>query len=169
MKPVVGREFNPYYSAYIDKIASNTILEVLKIGLDKSLALYLSIPEDKWNFSYAEGKWSIKEIVQHLLDSERVFAYRALCIARREGNELPGYDHDDYVSNSNANSRTKESLIEEYKTVRKSTILLFETFGDDTLLQIGIANGNPMSVRALGYVIAGHEQHHNSVIKERYL
>lgn len=169
MKLLEGVEFNPYYSAYINLVSEKSLLESLKNGLATSKAFYTSILENKWDYCYAEGKWTIKEIVQHLIDAERVFAYRSLCIARKERNSLPGFDHDLYLKNSNANSKNKENLIQEYEMVRKASIALFETFNTEMLKQIGIANNSPISVRALGYIIAGHEKHHNNVIFERYL
>ena len=128
-----------------------------------------SIAKDKWSFSYAEGKWTIKEILLHLIDAERVFAYRTLCVSRKEELELPGFDHDEYLKNSNAKSRSHESLIEEYEAVRKASISLFKSFDEETLSYLGVANGSAISVKGLAYIIAGHELHHNSVIKERYL
>ena len=169
MKPIEGKEFNPYYSSYVNKVTGSTVADILQNGLASSLAFYKSIPEDKWSFSYAEGKWTIKEILLHLIDAERVFAYRTLCVSRKEELELPGFDHDEYLKNSNANSRSIESLIEEYEAVRKASISLFKSFGEETLNFLGVANGSPISVRALAYIIAGHELHHNGVIKERYL
>ena len=169
MKPVEVVEYNPYYSSYVEKVTESSVTEGLKNSFETSLAFYKSIPDDKWEYRYAEGKWTIKEILQHLIDAERVFAYRAMCIARGETNGLPGYDHDAYLNNSNANSRSHENLMQEYTAVRQATLILFETFNDDTLLFKGTANGSPISVRALGFIIAGHEKHHNSVISERYI
>lgn len=164
-----SEEFNSYYSPYINLVAHKDIVTSLQQNLEEALAFYKTIPEEKWLFSYADGKWTIKEVVQHLLDTERVFAYRALCFSRKDNVELPGFDQDDYLINSNANSRSKESLIEEYISIRKATITLFNYFSDEMLIQIGVASNNPLSVRAAGYIIVGHEKHHNNVIKERYL
>jgi uncharacterized damage-inducible protein DinB len=169
MKPLEGKEFDPYYSVYINKVDGKTVVDILQSGLDNSLNFYKTIPEDKWSFSYAKGKWTIKEILLHLIDVERVFAYRAFCVSRKEKLELPGFDHDEYLKNSNANSRSVESLLEEYVAVRKASITLFKSFNLETLEYLGVANGSPISARALAYIIAGHELHHNGVIKERYL
>ena len=111
-------------------MAHKDIVTSLQQNLEEALAFYKTIPEEKWLFSYADGKWTIKEVVQHLLDTERVFAYRALCFSRKDNVELPGFDQDDYLINSNANSRSKESLIEEYISIRKATIhclIIFRT------------------------------------------
>ena len=169
MKPIEGKEFNPYYSSYVNKVKDSTVVDILQNSFDNSLAFYTSIAEEKWNFSYAEDKWTIKEILLHLIDTERIFAYRALCVSRKEKLELPGFDHDEYLKNSKANSRSHNSLIEEYETVRKASISLFKSFDLETLKFLGVANGSPISVKALAYIIAGHEHHHNSVIRERYL
>ena len=164
-----ANEYNVYYSNYIDLVKHSNLLEGLKEGFNKTLLFYESIPEGKLDFGYAVGKWTIKEIIQHLLDTERVFAYRALCFARKESIALPGFNQDDYLANSNANSRRKSDLINEYKAIRNATIVLFESFTDEMLKQIGVASGSSMSARAAGYIIIGHETHHCNIIRERYL
>ena len=162
-------EFNSYYAPYINLVEHKDNVLSLQQNFQDTLSFYKSIPEEKWLFSYADGKWTIKEVIQHLLDTERVFAYRALCFSRKDNVELPGFDQDEYLINSNANSRSKESLIEEYVSIRNATITLFNSFSDEMFLQIGVASNNPLSVRAAGYIIAGHEKHHCNIIKERYL
>jgi uncharacterized damage-inducible protein DinB len=121
------------------------------------------------NYKYADNKWTIKDMLLHIVDAERVFAYRALRFARADNTNLPGFEHNDYVDRSNANYRSKSSLLNEYNAQRASTIQLFTNFTEEMLLQTGIASGNPMSVRALGFVIAGHEIHHCHIIKKHYL
>ena len=162
-------EFNSYYAPYINLVESKDIIVSLEKSFEETLSFYSSIPEDKWLYSYAEGKWTINEVVQHLLDTERVFAYRALCFSRKDIIELPGFDQDEYLINSNANSRSKESIIEEYESVRNATITLFKSFSEEMLIQIGVASNSPLSVRASGYIIIGHEKHHCNVIKDNYL
>ncbi len=162
-------EYNSYYATYINLVEEQDIVISLKQGFDETFAFLNSIPEERWVFSYAEGKWNIKEIVQHLLDTERVFTYRALSFSRKETQALPGYDQDEYLEQSNANSRTKESLIEEYKSIRNATITLYKSFNSDMLMRIGTASGSPLSVRAAGYITAGHEKHHCKIIQEKYL
>jgi hypothetical protein len=164
-----SKEFNSYYAPYINLVNKEDIVASLEESLEETLSFYKTIPEDKWLFSYTDGKWTVKEIVQHLLDTERVFAYRALCFSRKDTIELPGFDQDEYLANSQANSRSKDSLIEEYQSIRIATITLYKSFSKEMLLQIGIASNSPLSVRAAGYIIAGHEKHHCNVIKERYL
>ena len=127
------------------------------------------MPEGTLLYRYAEGKWTIKEVLVHIIDDERIYAYRALRFARNDKTELPGFDQDPYAFYSNANVRSIESIIEEYEAVRMSTITLFNGFSDDVMLRSGVANNNEVTVRALGYHIAGHELHHLNILKNRYL
>ena len=127
-----------------------------------------SIPADKWDFKYAEGKWSVKELVQHCIDAERVFGYRALCFARKEQASLPSFEENAYAANSQADLRNPEDLIEEYLCVRKSTEFLFRSFTEDMLSTKGIANNNSMSVLSLGFTVIGHFIHHKNILVERY-
>ncbi len=145
------------------------IVKGLKQNLDTLVSFYESIPLVKHDYAYAEDKWTVKDILLHIIDTERIFAYRALRIARQDKTPLAGFDQDDYVASGNTNVRSLENLIEEYKSVRQSTISLYESFNSSELMEIGEASGFPISVRALGYIITGHENHHNQVIKERYL
>ena len=131
--------------------------------------MYLSISFFKHEFRYAEGKWTIKDIILHLIDAERIFAYRALRIARNDKTALPGFEENDYVVTANANNREYESLFTEYETVRNATISLFKTFTSEDFLRLGTASNNSISVRAIGYITLGHELHHKNVILERYL
>ena len=121
------------------------------------------------NYRYAEGKWSIKEILVHMMDGERVFCYRALRFARNDATELPGFEENDWVPNSNANNRKLRSIFREYAAVRSSTIELFSNMDKEMLNRSGVANGNPISVRSILFVIAGHELHHMRIILERYI
>ena len=168
MKPNKN-EYPPYYQSYIDKCSDNDIVTNLSNNHKESIYLLKNIPEEKANFAYAEDKWSIKELVQHMIDSERVFAYRGMCIARGDTTPLPGFDENAYAANSFANNRTLESLINEFDLVRLSTIDLFNSFNNKVLLRVGNANGLPISVRAIGYITAGHTMHHINILRERYL
>ena len=163
------KEFNPYYGAYIKVATSENIIEGLKINLQSISTFFESISPDKLDYAYAEGKWTIKDILLHLIDTERIFAYRALRIARSDTTSLPGFDQDKYVVTANAKNRTVESLIPEYRAVRLASISLFETFNSEDLLQMGQASNSNISVRAIGYIISGHENHHKVVIEQRYL
>ncbi|WP_179353750.1 DinB family protein [Winogradskyella vidalii] len=163
-------EYNSYYQTYIDKVNSGiSVVESLKKNLDVVVSFYSGIPKAKHDFSYAEGKWTVKDVLLHVIDTERIFAYRALRIARFDGTALPGFEHNDYVEAASANHRTFTSLVEEYKSVREATITLFSSFSSEALLQIGEASGFPISVRAIGFIIVGHDHHHAQIIKERYL
>ncbi len=171
MSQLNQNEYHHYYKVYIDQVYSNgkTIVENLEDTLTIFLSTLSEIPVNKHEYRYAEGKWSIKELIQHLIDSERVFTYRALRFARNDATELGGFEQDDYVAVFEANTRDFYELLEELEMTRKSTVLLFKSFGQKELLRVGIASDNQMSVRALGYVISGHLVHHFQVIKERYL
>jgi uncharacterized damage-inducible protein DinB len=162
-------EYNPYYQSYINKTTVLDLKTGLKANKENVVFFLRSIPENKLDYRYTEGKWTIKEILLHIIDTERIFAYRALRIARKDQTPLPGFEQDDYVPESNANLRSFENLLDEYKAVREATITLFNTFGDDVLILTGTASNSPVSVRAMGFIIIGHENHHCDVIKERYL
>lgn len=163
-------EYAPYYENYIKIIDDTwTLTEALEVSLHEFIKFVQDIPMDKHNYRYAEGKWTIKEIIQHLIDTERVFTYRALRFSRGDTTELPGYDQDSYVSNTDADSRSLQSLLTEISALRHATLLLFKSFNDDDLLKRGVASGYTVSVRAFGFMIVGHEKHHIKIFKERYL
>jgi len=162
-------EFNPYYGTYITQTGTLSLRDGLKSSGAKTVSFLESIPLEKLEFRYAKGKWTIKEIIQHLMDAERIFSYRALRIARQDKTPLPGFEQDDYVVPSQANKRSFEDLVNELKSIKSSTVTLFNSFSDDMLMQLGTASNSPFSVRAIGFIIMGHEIHHCKVIKERYL
>ncbi|HNU60198.1 MAG TPA: DinB family protein [Aquaticitalea sp.] len=162
-------EYAPYYRTYLENIEAIGLVQGLRDNFKKCESLLLGLPADKHEYQYAVGKWTIKEMVQHLIDSERIFAYRALRIARNDQTPLPGFDQNEYVPPSKANSRNFDGLIEEYRAVRLSTVNLFDSFDAEMLVRVGTASNYPVSVRALGYIIMGHENHHCNIISERYL
>ena len=162
-------DYAEYYHKYIQEIDGDNIFEVLEKQLNATLNLFKNISEDKGNYSYAAGKWSIKEVIGHCIDTERIFAYRALCIARGEKKSLPGMEQDDYAKKGEFNRRTLKNLLNEYELVRKSNIILFNSFQEKVLQNIGIASDNEVTVLGLMFIIAGHELHHIKVIKEKYL
>ena len=163
-------EYAPFYANYVAQVSDEyTLIEELEISLHRYIKFVQNIPMDKFDYSYAEGKWTIKDIIQHIIDAERIFAYRALCFARNDKTQLPGYEEDDYANESNGNKRSIMELLTEFSAVRHATLLLFKSFSEEQLLRIGYANNNPMSVRALGFVIIGHQNHHQKVFEERYL
>lgn len=168
-KELRPNEYNPYYQTYINKVGDLELLEGLDSNLEIVLTFFRTIPDDKLEFRYAEGKWNIKEILQHIMDTERIFAYRALRIARQDKTPLPGFDQDDYVLPSKASARNFQSLLHEFVSVRIATLELFKSFDDEMLLATGTASNSSLSARAAGFIIIGHENHHIEVIKERYL
>lgn len=167
-KPTVA-EYEGHFGTYINKVLDNDLLQILNADMQAFTDFINSLPTSKHDYRYAEGKWTIKEIITHLTDAERIFAYRALRFARNDKTELPGFEENDYVPQSNAANRSIESLVAEYQAVRQATITLFESFTPDMCLLMGTASGMQISVRALGYIIAGHTLHHQQVIRQRYL
>ena len=165
-----ANEFGAYYKPYIEKaIHYNSILEGLTKNSKEVIAFFENLPSEKLEFQYAVGKWTPKDILLHLIDAERVFTYRGLCIARNDKTEFPGFEENDYVNEANANTRELKDLIEEFKTVRSSTISLYNSFNNEQLKRVGVASSASVSVRALAYMTIGHYIHHIQVIKERYL
>lgn len=168
-KPREG-EYAPYAIMYIGLLPDDgLVLKHLKENYNRTRDFILSLPEEKLTYRYAEGKWTIKEILLHLSDDERIYAYRALRFARNDATELPGFEQEGYAAASGANARSVRSLLREFATVRSATLSLFAGLDDGALLRAGVANGQVMSVRAAAYHIAGHELHHINIVKERYL
>lgn len=167
-RPTIS-EYAPYFQTYIQLVNEDDLVLALKRIAKIWNALVSEIPEEKLNYKYAAGKWSIKEVLIHLTDAERVFAYRALRFARNDKTELSGFDENSWAKESHADERSLESLIKEHNNVRGASISLFENLTDEISMRSGPANGKEISVRALGYIICGHELHHLRVIQERYL
>ena len=158
-----------YFQRYVDQVPEEDLFTAFK-QQDAPLQKFLEeVSEERSLYAYAEGKWTLKEVLQHLIDAERIFCYRALCFARKEEASLPSFEENDYAANSNANSRTWKSMCDEMLAVRKATIMLFESFTEEALLSSGIANNNPTSAIAMGFISIGHVYHHITVAKERYL
>lgn len=160
---------NPYFHNYIRQVEKDDLREAFSFHPPAFTAFLEDIPEDKWSHRYAEGKWTIAELVLHIIDAERIFAYRALRIARKDQTPLPGFEENDYVVHSKASSRTKESFITELKAVQQSTRLLFESFDEEQLECSGTASGGPTYVRGIGFILIGHSLHHQKIIQQRYL
>lgn len=169
VKDLNTNEYNSFYQTYIDACGGSELVEGLVSNFESTLNLFNSIPSEKQDYSYDVGKWTIKELLQHLIDSERIFAYRALRIAREDKTNIPGYEHNDYVPVSRANDRSYTDLVEEFELMRKSSIALFKSFDEQMLLNEGSANNDAISVRAIGFIMVGHYYHHIKIIKERYL
>ncbi|MEA1847307.1 DinB family protein [Chryseobacterium sp. MHB01] len=162
-------DFQKYIQRYLDLIPSENWLEELKKTGEQTIELYAQLSEEQSSFAYAEGKWTLKELLLHLSDTERVFQYRILAFLRSDQNELPGFDEELYANQSFANERTVSSLLEEYQLIRKSSQVLLETAHLSALKNVGTANGNQISAETIGKLIVGHNVHHLNIIKERYL
>jgi hypothetical protein len=162
-------EYAPGHAAYVAAVPDGDVLAMLKKQNGETTRLLSRIGEKRSRHRYAPGKWSIREVIGHLIDAERVFTYRALTFARADRTPLPGFDENMWASASNADSRTLKSLLDELKSVRSATIALFKGFTGEELARTGIASGNPVSVRGLLYVTTGHERHHVRILRERYL
>lgn len=162
-------DFDHYLKNYLEKVPDLSLLESLDYSKNKVIQFYKELPNDKEEYRYAENKWTPKEILLHLIDTERIFCGRALRFARNDKTVLPGYDHEDFVKESDANDRMLENLLEEYIAQRKSSLLLFKSFSQPILEKIGNANNLMVSVGAIGLVISGHELHHLQILNERYL
>lgn len=161
-------EYAPYYETYVGKISDPDFLKQL-VDLRASTIKFLSnLTEEQWNHRYAPGKWSVKELMIHILDTERVFSYRALRIARNDSTPLAGFEQDDYIPFYNVDNRSPQSIIAEYKAIRNSTIHLFQNLSTKDLDRKGTASGSAVSVLGLAFIIIGHETHHCQILKERY-
>ena len=164
-------EYAPYFEQYIKLVSKDgkSILESLQSSQEVFDQVLRNVPAEKHGFSYAAGKWTLKEVIQHIIDTERIFCYRALCFARNDKTALPGYDQDIFVENDTANRRDYYELLEEMAVLRKSTIQLYRSFSEEALARVGSASDSEMSVSALGYLFSGHQTHHIHIVKERYL
>jgi hypothetical protein len=158
-----------FYQGYVDCVEDIEVMEALKNALIQLESIDIAEWSKLDQRAYFPGKWTLNEVIQHMIDTERVFAYRALVFAREDQVELPGFNEDAYAAHSYANDRTIPVLIEEFIALRKSTILMFGGFSEKTLKNSGVANGNRIEVLALGFVLAGHQNHHMNVINDRYL
>ncbi|PWH82892.1 DinB family protein [Algibacter marinivivus] len=163
-------EYNSYYGTYTSKVPKDVTLMDGFVKAEKDVVdFFKSIPEGKLEYRYASGKWSIKEVLQHIIDTERVFMYRCFRIARHDSAPLVGYEQDDYIEPSKADDKSINDLLEEYKIGRKSFIILLKSINDADLMFTGHASGSPLSARAAAFIILGHEIHHMEVIKTLYL
>ncbi len=167
-KPVPG-EYAPYAIMYVDLVPDDgQVLKHLHEKLAATAAFIRAFPGEKLSTPHEPGEWTIKEILVHVIDTERIFAYRALRFARHDATPLPSFDQDPYVAASSANTRSVDVILKEYASVRTATLTLFESFQDEVYLRTGIASENRVSVRALAYMIAGHELHHMESIRQNY-
>lgn len=168
IRPATG-EYLPYYSRYIDRVPDGDVVLTLSSQIRETLALLRSLPESVATYRYAPGKWSVNEMVGHMIDTEKIFAYRALRFGRGDKTPVPGYEQDDYVRGSSFNSYPLAELADELEIVRKSTLYFLRHLDDEAWSRRGVANNAEVSVRALAYIIAGHELHHRAILSARYL
>lgn len=161
-------EYAPYYDRYISLVAGNDVLATLDAQRRQMMLLLSGRDESDGNFRYAPDKWSAKEVLGHVCDTERIFAYRALRISRGDRTSIEGFEQDDYVRNGPFANRALAELIEDYIAVRRATLTLFRNLDEQAWLRRGVANKNEVSVRAIAYTIAGHELHHRRILEEKY-
>ena len=167
--PPAADEYLAYYQKYIDQVPAGDVLDTLEAQLADTVALLDRFGEARAGHRYAEGKWSVREVVGHVADAERIFVYRALCASRGEAGSLPGSDENAYVDEAGFDARTLNSLLGELTAVRRATLSLFRNLAEEQLMRRVIANGHPITPRALAWIIAGHERHHARLLAERYL
>jgi len=161
-------EYDPYYAKYVSLVPDGDLIKMLVAQIDETSKMLNAVAESKAGLRYAPGKWSIKEVVGHLSDTERIFSYRALRIGRGDTTPLPGFEQDDYVKGTNFDARLLTDLVNEFRAVRQATITLLKSFNEDELRRRGVASEKSISVRALAYNIAGHELHHLEILRTRY-
>lgn len=164
-----NNEFASYYLPFVSAVPDGDIISVLNQQLENTRLMLKDITEEQGQFRYGTEKWSIKEVVGHMTDTERIMAYRLLCIARGEAVSLPGFDEKQYVENANFNEQSLEQLLDHFAKVRQTTTLLLESLSPDALVRRGLANNTEVTVRGVAYIIAGHAMHHSKIIQERYL
>ncbi len=167
MKPK-PEDYDAIYGGYISLIGDDDIIEVLEEQRKTSKKFLKSFTEKQGYYSYADGKWTVKEVLGHVIDTEKIMAYRALAIARGEKQSLPGFEQDEYVAESNFNNRSLDDLINEFLTARESNLILFKSFDEEIFIRRGIASESEVTVLALIYINAGHEKHHMKILSEKY-
>jgi len=163
------KDSNEFYHGYIDRAKGNSVAEVMENHIKEIKDFYNDLPEEKANYAYAHGKWTIKELLQHVIDAERVFCYRALRFARKDTTPLQSFHENSYAKNSNAGSRTLQSLKDELNAVRNSTDLMLSSFNEEQINSSGTASNKYITVNAIAFIIYGHLLHHKRIIEERYL
>ena len=161
-------EHSPFFAGYLAEVPPGDVLATLELEGENALSLLRRMPQDRADHAYAPGKWSVREVLVHVTDAERVFAYRALRFGRGDPTPLAGFEQDDWVPASGAGRRSWGDLLDEFRVVRASTLYLFRSFAPEQWLRRGVASGQPISVRALAWIIAGHELHHRRILRERY-
>lgn len=158
-----------FYQGYIDLIKDNDFREAIRKNTKQFRRVMERVPRKKYDYSYAEGKWSIRQILQHIIDAERVFAYRALRLSRMDPTPLPGWDQDQWRPHDGADDRRWKDLLEEFRAVRQSTQYLFDSLSDEQLRFVGTVRERPLNAFTIGFVLPGHVAHHMLILEERYL
>jgi hypothetical protein len=158
-----------FYRNYINKAADENVVKAIEKNTRNFRKFLKSIPKSKIDYAYDEGKWTIRELVQHVIDAERVFSYRATSIARKDATPLPSFDENNWAANAQATKRKWKDLVEEFRSLREANEILFSSFSEEQLRSIGTASNNQINVLALGFILSGHVEHHIDIIKERYL
>ena len=165
-----AKEYAQYYHTYVITLSpKENVVEALESQFQDSLGLLSSLDAEKQLYRYAEGKWSIREVVGHMIDTEKVMAYRAMRIARGDTTPLPGFEQDDYIATGEFDKRSMEDLLGEWQAVRQASIAFVKSLSPEAAVRMGTASGHPVSARAIIYIIAGHERHHMRILRERYL
>lgn len=167
-RPEAG-EYTPYYIDYINPVPDGDIVKTLKYEVEETIELVNHLTEKQTQFKYAPNKWTIKEVLGHMADTERIMSYRILCIARGDALPLPGFEEDLYVQNASFNNQSLVELLEQLRSVRQSTVSLLKGLNQEAWLRRGIANHADVTVRAIAWIIAGHERHHREILQERYM
>ena len=169
MEKPKATEYNPYFERYINLVPEDDIISLMETQLENTIIFLKNIPKEKYNYSYDKGKWTLKEVLGHIIDNEIIFSYRALRIARNDKTPLPGYEQDDYVKFADFKNLKFGDLINQFYHLREANIFMFKSFDEETFLRTGTANNSVLSVRAIAYIIVGHIIHHTNILKERYL
>ncbi len=169
MKRPEKTEYAEFYETYVSLVTENEIVSALENQVGELEKNFTEISEEHGDFAYSEGKWTIKELLGHIIDGERVFSYRALRFSRNDAAPLAGFEENFYVANSNFGNRTLADLVEEFSLLRRSNVIFFKTLSEDAWLRTGVASDNSISVNALAYISVGHVRHHLNILRERYL
>lgn len=162
-------EYAAFYETYVSKVPEDDLTAAFRKHTAALLAFLNKVPAKKWDHAYAPGKWTVKQVLQHMIDTERVFAYRALNFARKDPNPLPGFDENEFADVARVEHREWNDMVEEFQFIRNASDHFFRALNQEELSRTGVASGKPVSVRALGFIIIGHAIHHTEVVKERYL
>lgn len=161
-------EYAPFYTGYVANVPEHDVVSALRDSGRELVTALSAVPESRGGFRYADGKWTIREVIGHLIDAERIFSYRALRLARADATPLPGFEENDYVRAAGSDARTLADLIDELRIVRESTVRLFASLPDEAWSRKGVVSGRDVTVRAIAYITAGHMRHHLKVLRERY-